>query len=76
MSKSEERIKEVLAFFKNKDTVLGYRKFMDCAIDTQDLTIYKEVIELTDWKEQFPDKENELIEKATTILNKISKIVI
>lgn len=76
MSKSEERIKEVLAFFKNKDTVLGYRKFMDCAIDTQDLTIYKEVIELTDWKEQFPDKENELIEKATTILNKISKIAI
>ncbi|WP_299123726.1 ATP-binding cassette domain-containing protein [uncultured Winogradskyella sp.] len=76
MSKAEARIKEVISFFKNKDTVLGYRKLMDCVIDTQDLDIYKEVIALTDWKEQFPEKEDELIEKSLVILERVSKLPI
>ena len=42
MSETESRIKEVFTFFENNDTVLGFRKLMDCAIDTQDLDIYKE----------------------------------
>ena len=74
MSKAEARIKEVISFFKNKDTVLGYRKLMDCVIDTQDLNIYREVIELTDWKEKHPEKEEELIEKSLFILKRVSKI--
>lgn len=74
MSKIKERIDEVSHFFKNKDTILGFRKLMDCAIDTQDLNIYKAVIDLTDWKEQFPDKEDELIERSLNILENISKI--
>lgn len=74
MSKSQLRINEVFSFFENKDMVLGYRKFMDCAIDTQNLDIYKDVIELTDWKEKFPSYEEELIKRATVILEKISKI--
>jgi len=74
MSKAEARIKEVISFFKNKDTVLGYRKLMDCVIDTQDLNIYREVIELTDWKEKHPEKEEELIEKSLSILKRVSKI--
>ena len=73
MSKAEARIQEVISFFKNKDTVLGYRKLMDCAIDTQDLDIYNEVIELTDWKEKFPEKEDELIERSLQVLERISK---
>jgi ABC-2 type transport system ATP-binding protein len=76
MSKAEERIKEVTDFLENKDIVLGYRKLMDCAMDTQDLGIYNDVIELTDWKEKFPLKEDELIKKAFGILESISKIPI
>ena len=76
MSKAEARIKEVISFFKNKDTVLGYRKLMDCVIDTQDLDIYKKVIELTDWKEKFPDQEDELIKRSLQILDDVSKIPI
>ena len=74
MSVFKERLKEVSSFFNNNDVILGYRKFMDCAMDTQDLTIYKEVIQLTDWKEKHPEKEQELIKKATSILEKISQI--
>lgn len=76
MSKAEARIREVISFFKNKDTVLGFRKLMDCVIDTQDLEIYREVIELTDWKEKHPENESELIERSLTILECVSKITI
>jgi ABC-2 type transport system ATP-binding protein len=76
MSKAEARIKEVISFFKNKDTVLGYRKLMDCVIDTQDLDIYRAVIALTDWKEKHPANEDEFIEKSLSILDRVSKIPI
>lgn len=74
MTRAEARIKEVVTFFENKDTFLGYRKLMDCTIDTQNLDIYNEVIELTDWKEKFPNEEDELIKRSLQILNKIAKI--
>lgn len=76
MSKAEARIKEVISFYKNKDTVLGYRKLMDCVMDTQDLDLYKQVIELTDWKEKHPENEAEFIEKSLAILECVSKIAI
>lgn len=72
----EHRIKEVRNFFENKDTVLGYRKLMDRVIDTQNLDLYKEIIELTDWKERHPLDETGLTEKSLTILDKVSKIKI
>ncbi len=75
-SKAEKRIQEVKTFFNNNDTVLGFRKLMDCAMDTQDLSIYNEVIELTDWKESHPDKTDELTEKCFTVIERISKIPI
>ena len=76
MLKSEIRIKEVISFFKNKDTDLGYRKLMDCAIDTQDLDIYSKVISLTDWKEKNPEKEDVFIQKSLEVLDVISKVSI
>lgn len=76
MLKAEARIKDVISFFENRDTYLGYRKLMDCAIDTQDLNIYDEVIKLTDWKEKNPLDEDLLITKALEILKKISRIPI
>ncbi|GAA3654072.1 ATP-binding cassette domain-containing protein [Flavivirga jejuensis] len=74
MTRAEARIKKVITFFENKDTFLGYRKLMDCAIDTQNLDIYNHVIALTDWKEKFPNEEDELIKRSLQALNKISKI--
>lgn len=76
MLKAEARIKDVISFFENRDTYLGYRKLMDCAIDTQNLSIYNEVITLTDWKEKNPLDEDLFITKSLEILKKISKIPI
>ncbi len=76
MTKAKERINEVRSFFKNNDTVLGYRKLMDCVMDTQDLNIYNEVIALTDWKEKHPTEEKELTERSLKILDQVSKVSI
>lgn len=74
MTKHQQRVAEVYHFFDNKDTVLGFRKLLDCAIDTQDMSIYKEAIELTDWKETHNHAIDELIEKSKTLLAKIEKV--
>ena len=74
MTKHQQRVKAVFHFFDNKDMVLGFRKMLDCAMDTQDMTIYKTAIELTDWKEKNPEKSDELIEKCKVFLGEIEKI--
>lgn len=74
MTKHQQRVAEVYHFFDNKDTVLGFRKLLDCAMDTQNMEIYKESIELTDWKEKFPTYTEELIERSKILLQKIEKI--
>lgn len=73
MTKFEERIEEVSQFLKNNDIVLGYRKLMDCVTDTQNLDIYRDIIELTDWKEKNPNQEEVLIEKSLKILETVSQ---
>ncbi|KQS92555.1 ABC transporter ATP-binding protein [Chryseobacterium sp. Leaf394] len=74
MTRHQQRVNEVQHFFDNKDTVLGFRKLLDCAMDTQNMEIYSEAIELTDWKEKFPTYTDELIEKSKILLAKIEKI--
>jgi len=74
MTKHQQRVAEVYHFFDNKDTVLGFRKLLDAAMDTQNMEIYKESIELTDWKEQYPTYTEELIERSKVLLQKIEKI--
>lgn len=74
MTKHQHRVKEVYHFFDNKDTVLGFRKLLDCAMDTQNMEIYKKAIELTDWKEKYPTYTEELIEKSKNLLQEIEKI--
>lgn len=74
MTKHQQRVAEVYHFFDNEDTVLGFRKLLDCAIDTQNMEVYKEAVKLTDWKEQFPSYTDELIEKSKNLLQKIEKI--
>jgi ABC-2 type transport system ATP-binding protein len=74
MTKHQHRVNEVYHFFDNKDTVLGFRKLLDCAIDTQDMEIYKEAINLTDWKETNSHAISDFIEKSKILLQKIEKI--
>ncbi|PZU85593.1 MAG: ABC transporter ATP-binding protein [Chryseobacterium sp.] len=74
MTKHQQRVKAVFHFFDNEDIVLGFRKLLDSAMDTQDMNIYKTAIEITDWKEKNPEKTDQLIEKCKNFLSEIEKI--
>lgn len=73
MDKIKKRLAEVASFLNNEDTNLGFRKLMDCVIDTQNLDLYKDVIALTDWKEKHIADKDEFIERCKAILEKISE---
>lgn len=74
MTKHEQRVGEVIHFFDNRDVFLGFRKLLDCAMDTQDMPIYREATALTDWKEKNPEDIENLIVKSKELLHKISRI--
>lgn len=76
MSLYKQRLKEVHTFFENKDTVLGFRKLMDCAADTQNMDVYKQVIDLTSWKERHPDEEEQLIVKSLQLIDVLDRFKI
>lgn len=72
MSLHEQRVQEVVHFFNNNDTFLGFRKLLDCVTDTQDMALYNEAIALTDWKERNPENTVGLTEKAVALLQKVA----
>ncbi|PJR05044.1 ABC transporter ATP-binding protein [Avrilella dinanensis] len=74
MSRHQQRVQEVITFFENKDVFLGFRKLLDCAMDTQNMDIYREAVELTDWKEKHPNEEETLIHRTIALLEKIGNI--
>jgi ABC-2 type transport system ATP-binding protein len=76
MKKFEEKINSVKTHFDSGDDHIGFRKLVDCALDTEDEYIYQEIICYTDWKhsQNFNIKENQ--EKINQLIEKIEKIEI
>ena len=72
MNKHQLRVQETLQYFTQKDIGLAFRKLLDCAADTQQMSIYEKSIALTDWKEKHPAEVETLIEKATVLLREIA----
>lgn len=72
MNKHQLRVQETLQYFAQKDIGLAFRKLLDCAADTQQMSIYEKAITLTDWKEKHPAEVETLIEKATVLLREIA----
>ncbi|WP_454987138.1 ABC transporter ATP-binding protein [Capnocytophaga leadbetteri] len=72
MNKHQLRVQETLQYFTQKDIGLAFRKLLDCAADTQQMSIYEKAITLTDWKEKHPAEVETLIEKATVLLREIA----
>lgn len=69
----QEKITTTATHFQNNDISLGYRSLIDCVLDTQHLPFYKEIIQLTEWKESAAYSENELHERVTQLLGHISE---
>lgn len=74
MTKSELRIKEAVQYFDNKDVMPGFRRLLDCVTDTQDMNLYREAIDLTDWKEHHENETQSLIDQSKILLQKVATI--
>src|SRR5690606_16028536 len=68
-----KRTEEVFALLANRDTLLGFRELLDCAMDAQSMSIYQQAIELTQWKEENPLEIEELIRRSQTLLSIIQQ---
>lgn len=71
MTLFQNRLEEVKSFFVNHDTLLGYRKLMDCAMDTQDMAVYQKMIALTDWITKHPKDETGLVSQCLEIIQEL-----
>ncbi len=69
-----QRIKEVKGYFNTNDTDLGFRRLIDCVLDTQDMALYKEAINLTQWKYSQDFSQKALKEKSIALLDKLESI--
>ncbi len=70
----ENKIALIRTFFENNDLDLGFRRLLDCVIDTQQMEIYQKAIALTDWKYSSQYDEQTFKEKAIKLLDLVAQI--
>lgn len=76
MNLFQEKLNIVKSHFNNKEYNLGFRKFIDCVLDSNQLEMYRACIELTDWKETQNPSDEEVHSKVAVILDQVSSIEI
>lgn len=76
MNKFEQRLSETSQFYRNGDLNLGFRRLIDCALDTGNTDIMDSVIKFTGWRYYHNGEENnsEEISKAVSLLEKMEKL--
>lgn len=65
------RLKQVEDYLLVGDLNLGYRKLLDAIYDTQDMLLFNKAIELTKWKENHLDQEQELKKNCISLLKEL-----
>lgn len=71
----EEKKAEVAKLFHNNDFHLGFRKMMDCVLDTADLENYRQTLELNEWMEEEKPDDSEKISRCTTFLDSLKMAI-
>jgi ABC-2 type transport system ATP-binding protein len=72
----EKKIEEVKLHFYNNDVHLGYRRLLDCVLETQDLNVFDECILLHNWVENTTPNLQSLTEKCIPFLDNLKAIAI
>lgn len=67
-----DKLAVVTQHFEDGDTHLGFRKLVDCVLDTQDMTFYKQCIALTEWKESESRSEQEVKARVVELIQQLS----
>jgi ABC-2 type transport system ATP-binding protein len=71
-----EKIDEVKLHFENKDIHLGFRRLVDCVLDTQDVNHFISCIQLNEWKESAPRTDEALIAACIVYLDTLKTVAL
>jgi ABC-2 type transport system ATP-binding protein len=68
-----EKLNIVFSHIHSGDYHLGFRKLVDCVLDTQDKAFYKLCIDFADWNESDLRNDAEFVERALALIQKLEK---
>lgn len=68
-----EKLNIVSSHIYSGDYHLGFRKLVDCVLDTQDKAFYKLCIDFADWNESDLRNDAEFVERAFDLIQKLEK---
>ena len=68
-----EKLNIVSSHIHSGDYHLGFRKLVDCVLDTQDKAFYKLCIDFADWNESDLRNDVEFVERAFDLIQKLEK---
>lgn len=68
-----EKLNIVSSHIHSGDYHLGFRKLVDCVLDTQDKAFYKLCIDFADWNESDLRNDAEFVERALALIQKLEK---
>lgn len=72
MHSFESKKTEVATLLKNGDHHLGFRKLVDCVLDTQSLRNYQKCIDFTEWKESEVRDAQEFTDRSLAFLDELT----
>jgi ABC-2 type transport system ATP-binding protein len=65
---------EVKNHFLKNDIHLGFRRLVDCALETQNMQVFQRCINLNEWKENNANNTDEIITKCIQFLDSLKPI--
>jgi ABC-2 type transport system ATP-binding protein len=71
MNLYQQKVHEVMQHITNGDDDLGYRRMIDCALDTNDTSVYNECIQLHEWKEANATNTLQVKERVLAFLQQL-----
>ncbi len=71
MSLYQQKVNEVIQHITTGDDDLGYRRMIDCVLDTNDTTIFKACIQLHEWKEAHETDTVQIKERVLSFLQQL-----
>ena len=71
----DKRLFETAQYYQNGDLNLGFRRLIDCALDTKDKGIQKELLSFIDWRYKTETKtDDEEMGKALALIEKMKAL--
>lgn len=76
MTKFQTKIDQCRNHLLNQDLDLGFRKLVDCVLDTEDLDLYQQTIEIVSWYDENPAQTETYLSKLEVLIRQVEQIQI